>query len=129
MGKEHFVAFDLSADSGRTFLATLDGDRLALEERYRFPTLFGRMNGTLQWNLLQHWEELKNGLRRCAFESAGKRREIMGMGVSAWGGDFGLIAANGDVLGNPIHFRDRGSEAAMEIVLRRVGRQRLFDTT
>src|SRR5919199_1851469 len=44
-----FIAFDLGAESGRAMLATLDGDRMALEEALRFPNVPVRTLNTLHW--------------------------------------------------------------------------------
>jgi rhamnulokinase len=128
MPTDHFVAFDLGAESGRALLGALEGDRLTLEEKHRFGNPVGRMNGTLHWNLLGQWEEIKTGLRKCALDGR-TRREIDGIGVDTWGVDFGLVAPNGDILGNPVHYRDARTNGVMEKVLQRVSRQRIFETT
>lgn len=128
MPKDQFVAIDIGAESGRAVLASLENDRLSLEERHRFSTPVGRMNGSLHWNLLGIWEELKTGLRRCAVEG-GQKREIDSIGIDAWGVDFGLVAPSGEILGNPVHYRDRRTEGVMEKVFQRVSRQRIFEIT
>jgi rhamnulokinase len=127
-GRDHFVAFDLGAESGRAVLGGLDGERLVLEEKHRFANPTGRMNGTFHWNLLGQWEELKLGLRKCAIEG-GNRRAIESVGVDTWGVDFGLLAPNGDILGNPAHYRDRRTEGVMEKVFQRVSKQNIFEIT
>src|SRR5262245_7676057 len=121
--RDHFVAFDLGAESGRAVLGVLEGDRLGLEEKHRFAIPTGRMNGTLHWNLMAQWEELKLGLRKCAI-NGGAKRDIESVGVDTWGVDFGLVAPNGDVLGNPVHYRDRRTEGVMEKVFQRISKQR-----
>src|SRR5687767_3418276 len=98
----NFLAFDLGAESGRALLGKLDGGRLTLEEKHRFANPTGRMNGHLHWNLLGQWEELKTGLSKAAAAGA----KIDGIGVDTWGVDFGLIARNGEVLGQPYMYRD-----------------------
>jgi rhamnulokinase len=128
MPSDHYVAFDLGAESGRVVLGALDGDRLKIEEKHRFATPVGRMNGALHWNLLGLWEEMKLGLRKCAVDR-GQKRDIEAVGVDAWGVDFGLIAPNGDVLANPVHYRDRRTDGVMEKVFQRVSRQHVFDVT
>src|SRR3954452_10284752 len=128
MPKDRFVAIDIGAESGRAVLASLENDRLSLEERHRFSTPVGRMNGSLYWNLLGIWEEVKAGLRRCAVEG-GQKRQIDSIGVDAWGVDFGLIAPSGEILGDPVHYRDRRTDGVMEKVFQRVSKQRIFDIT
>lgn len=128
MSTRHFIAFDLGAESGRAVLGTLDNGKLKLTEKHRFANPTGRMNGRLQWNLLGQWEELKTGLRKSAFDGS-TQLEISGIGVDTWGVDFGLIDKNGDVLGNPIHYRDSRTDGVMERAFREAGKERIFDAT
>ena len=130
MASGNFLAFDLGAESGRAVLGTLRDGRLELEERHRFPNPTGRMNGHLYWNLLGQWEELKTGLRRAtANNHGGTRANLSGIGVDTWGVDFGLVGADGDVLGNPYHYRDSRTEGVMERSFQRVSREQIFEHT
>ncbi len=109
-------------------LGSISQGKLTLEEKHRFPNPNGRMKGHLQWDLLAQWEELKTGLR-AADGSRGGQSEIHGIGVDTWGVDFGLIGRDGDVLGNPFHYRDPRTDGVMERTFRRVSRQKIFDIT
>jgi rhamnulokinase len=122
---DRFVAFDLGAESGRAILATVDGARLTLEERHRFANPTGRILGHLHWNLLAQWEELKTGLRKAA--SGGEA--LAGIGIDTWGVDFGLLDRNGEILGDPFHYRDSRTDGVMEKTFARVSKQRIFETT
>jgi rhamnulokinase len=121
----HFLAFDLGAESGRALLGSLDNGRLTLDEQHRFSNPNGRINGHWHWNLLGQWEHLKEGLRKTA--KAGKL--IDGIGVDTWGVDFGLITRDGDLLGNPVMYRDSRTDGVMDEVFAKVGRKRVFDQT
>jgi sugar (pentulose or hexulose) kinase len=131
MAAQNFLAFDLGAESGRAVLGTLNNGRLELEERHRFPNPVGRMNGHLYWNLLAQWEELKTGLRRAVADppSGGRRPSLSGIGIDTWGVDFGFVGADGDIIGNPFHYRDPRTEGVMERALQRVGREEIFEHT
>jgi rhamnulokinase len=120
-----FLAFDLGAESGRAVLGTLDGGHLKLEEKHRFANPTGTMLGRLQWNLLQQWEELKTGLR--AATAGGKMLD--GIGVDTWGVDYGLVADDGSILGNPFHYRDTRTDGMMEKVFAQIPRSRIFEIT
>ena len=89
MADQHYLAFDLGAESGRAVLGKLGGGILSLEEKHRFSNPNGRMNGHLHWNLLQQWEELKTGLRNAG-------ASLAGIGVDTWGVDYGLIGCRSD---------------------------------
>jgi sugar (pentulose or hexulose) kinase len=126
MADRNFLAFDLGAESGRAVLGRLSSGKLTLEEKHRFPNPNGRINGHLQWNLLGQWEELKTGLRK-TIETGDK--ELHGIGVDTWGVDFGLVAKNGEILGNPYHYRDSRTDGVMEKTFKRVAREKIFQAT
>jgi rhamnulokinase len=126
MAQQRFLAFDLGAESGRAVLGTFDGSRLELAEKHRFANPNGRMLGKMHWNVLAQWEELKIGLRKTAAETAGA---LDGIGVDTWGVDFGLIGASGELLSNPIMYRDGHTDGIMDVIFQQVPRQRLFDAT
>lgn len=124
MAAKDFLAFDLGAESGRAVIGHLDAGRLSLEESHRFANPVGRMLGHLHWNLLAQWEELKIGLRK-----AGVGRKLAGIGVDTWGVDFGLLDKNGQILGNPYHYRDARTDSIMERAFARVPKEKIFRTT
>src|SRR6266699_80906 len=125
MAARNYLAFDLGAESGRSVLGTLDGNKLTLAETHRFANPNGRMNGHLHWNLLAQWEELKTGLRKAA---AGGTK-LDGIGVDTWGVDFGLIGQDGEVLGFPYMYRDGRTDGMMDQVFAKVPRDQVFDAT
>src|SRR5947209_5328801 len=106
----NYLAFDLGAESGRAVIGTLQNGRLTLDEKHRFPNPTGRINGHLHWNLLQQWEELKTGLRKAAADNT----PLAGIGVDTWGVDYGLLSPDGQLIGNPYHYRDARTEGVME---------------
>ncbi len=126
MADRNFLAFDLGAESGRAVLGRLSNGKLTLEEKHRFPNPNGRINGHLHWNLLGQWEELKTGLRKTM--QAGDAN-LHGIGVDTWGVDFGLVAKNGEVLGNPFHYRDTRTDGLMQRTFERVSKERIFEAT
>jgi rhamnulokinase len=132
MAARSYLAFDLGAESGRAVLGILEDNKLALEEKHRFLNPLGRMNGHLFWNLLSLWEELKTGLRKAGVEQHGDTRipiALHGIGVDTWGVDFGLLSAEGEVLGNPFNYRDSRTDGMMERAFSRVPREQIFDAT
>ena len=59
-----------------------------------------RQNGSLQWDILHLWQEMRRALDR----TAGTRLESIG--VDSWGVDYALIGERGNLLENPYHYRD-----------------------
>lgn len=55
----HYVACDLGAESCRVMLGSLSGDRLVVEEIHRFDNGPVTLFGTLRWDTLRIFDELK----------------------------------------------------------------------
>ena len=55
--------------------------------------------------------------------------ELAGIGVDAWGVDYALLGERGELLQNPFHYRDRRTEGVMEEVLRKIGREEIYQAT
>jgi rhamnulokinase len=111
-----FLGIDLGASSGRAVLGTLADGRLALDEIQRFPNAPVPLGGTLYWDFLGIWKNILDALRAGARASPGA---LAGIGVDAWGIDFGLLGERGELLGNPVCYRDARTEG-MDSVLREV---------
>jgi rhamnulokinase len=127
MSPIRFLAFDLGAESGRAVLGTLSERKLALEELHRFTNPTGVIHGHLHWNLLAQWEELKTGLRKAAQAHPGEA--LAAIGIDTWGVDFGLLVASGEVLANPLVYRDSATEGMMPLAFSRVSRAEIFQAT
>lgn len=121
-----FLAFDLGAESGRAVLGTLAEERIRLEEVHRFPTEGLVMLGTRQWDLARIYQEMCFGLAKCAREHT---VHLDGMGVDTWGVDFGLVASDGAVLANPVHYRDKRNEGMTEAAFSIVPREDIYRAT
>jgi len=54
---------------------------------------------------------------------------IESIGIDSWAVDFGLIGENGELLGNPYHYRDGQTAGMMERVFERIPKEELFART
>jgi len=126
MARHALLAFDLGAESGRAFAGLLEGGRLEVRELSRFANVMTRVRGHLHWDVLQLLREMEGGLGTFASDY-GDRLE--GVGVDTWGVDFGLLGADGGLLGFPYVYRDKRIEGAMEGFLERVSRERVYELT
>jgi rhamnulokinase len=107
-----FAAVDLGASSGRVMVARVGPGRLDVHEAHRFPNRPVRTAGTLQWDVLGLYAGVLDGLRT-AGRHAGR---IDGIGIDSWAVDYGLIDADGALLGNPVHYRDARHATAVAAV-------------
>jgi len=124
-----YIAVDLGAGSGRVFLAGVAPDELLFEEvsRFRYPA--GESEGHLRWNLTQIFYEIKAGLEHAGEQARQLGRPIHSVGVDSWGVDYGFINAEGQLIEEPICYRDQRTQAAMERVFARLPREEIFERT
>ncbi|MBN2983855.1 rhamnulokinase [Cohnella algarum] len=121
------LAFDLGAGSGRALVGTLEAgedgaEALRVTEIHRFPNEAIRIGEHLYWDILRLFQEIKTGIR-LAFRD-GFRPETLG--IDTWGVDFGLLDANGELLGNPYHYRDPQTQGLIEEAVSLIGKEELF---
>lgn len=102
--KRAYIAVDLGGGSGRVIAGTVAGDTLHLDEIYRFTNRQVRLGGHIYWNFLSLFDAMTTGLRKTV--EAGY--QIESIGIDTWGVDFGLIDPQGNLLGNPVCYRDPG---------------------
>lgn len=119
-----FAAVDLGATSGRVILGRVGSDNLDLTEAHRFPNIPVHLPDGLHWNLLALFQGIVDGLREAA--RAGGVRSI---GVDSWAVDYGLLDADGVLLGTPHHYRDSRTDGAAERVWPLVGPEELYRIT
>ncbi len=126
MSRHNFLAFDLGAESGRATVGTLADGRLALEEILRFPNEPVKIGNTVHWDVLALYNNMLKALRICC-QRFGDSLE--GIGIDTWAVDFGLIAADGTLLQNPVHYRDHRTEGLEGEMLGRVPAPKLYQRT
>ena len=125
MSSRTVVAVDLGASSGRVVLGRFDGERLALAEVHRFPTPPRPHDGHLRWDLHGLWSQIRAGLAAAGETTGG----VDAVGVDAWGVDYGLLGADGELLGDPVSYRDPRTAGMVAEAVARVGRDRLYLAT
>jgi rhamnulokinase len=123
---QRYLAFDLGAESGRAMLGTLSADRLSIEELHRFPNTPVRVFEALYWDVLRLWHEIQRGL---AITGRERKLSLAGIGIDTWGVDFALLGADGELAGNPHHYRDARTRRVPEKVFAIVPREEVFAQT
>ncbi|MEM2940420.1 MAG: rhamnulokinase family protein [Thermoproteota archaeon] len=121
-----FIAFDLGAESGRAMLGILNDEKLRIEEVYRFSNIPVRINSNLYWDALRIWSEMKTAISKA---KAVSKTSLTSMGVDTWGVDFALIDKNGELLGNPHHYRDVRTNGVMEEIFKKIPREEVYYRT
>ncbi|PZD96308.1 rhamnulokinase [Paenibacillus sambharensis] len=119
------LAYDLGASSGRALLGRLTDRKIEVEEIHRFPNDPVQAGSRLHWDVLRLLHELKQGLLKAKH----KGEQPKSLAIDSWAVDFGLIAKNGELLGNPYHYRDHYTEGMMEKVFAKVPQADIFART
>lgn len=122
---QHFAAIDLGASSGRVMVAEAGPDTLTLHEAHRFPNRPVRTAGTLHWDILSLYTGILDGLRAAGSGSA----PLTSIGIDGWAVDYGLLDADGALLGNPVHYRDTRTEGIAATAWTTVPATELYATT
>jgi rhamnulokinase len=126
MAEKAYLAVDIGASSGRHVLGLFDGQKLRLEEVYRFENGPVEVAGHLFWDLLGQWSHVRQGLRA----ASGKWGSgITSVGVDTWGVDFGFLGRGDELLGNPYHYRDCRTNDTMPKAFGIVSREQIFRHT
>ena len=108
--KEAYLAIDFGGGSGRVIAGYLSEGELVLDTIYRFPNRQVRMGGHVYWDFLSLFEDMKTGIRM----AVEKGYTLKSIGIDTWSVDFGLIDKQGNLLGNPVCYRDSRTEGMPE---------------
>ena len=117
----HVIAIDLGATSGRVMDVAFDGRAIRLDEAHRFPNIPVQTPQKLHWDALRLWHEITAGINRVD--------QAASIGVDSWGCDYALLDSAGELLANPVHYRDPRTDGSMDWVFQRMPRREIFDRT
>lgn len=110
MTLEHYFAVDLGATSGRTILATYNGETVTMKEVTRFANSMIPLGGHLYWDIANLYNEILKGLKTVADEGIA----VNSIGIDTWGCDFAFFGKDGQLLGMPHCYRDQHTKGAQE---------------
>jgi rhamnulokinase len=125
MQVSNILAFDLGASSGRALLGRLSGGKIEVEELHRFPNDPVQVGDRLHWDILRLYHEIKQGLLKSKHNGI----TLSSMAIDSWAVDFGFIGSNGELVGNPYHYRDHHTDGAMESLFAEIPASVIFDRT
>lgn len=102
---EAHVAVDFGGGSGRVIAGWHNSKgELQLDEVYRFGNRQVRLGHHLYWDFPSLYADMVEGLRKAAL-----KYHILSVGIDTWGVDFGLIDSAGNLLSNPVCYRDEAT--------------------
>lgn len=124
MKEKKVLAVDLGASSGRVMIGRFDGKTIQIEELHRFSNDPVFLNGTMYWDFLRLFYEIKQGLL-----ASKKYGEIHSVSVDAWGVDFGLLDESGNLLENPVHYRDGRTSGMLKAACSKIDQNLFYGIT
>lgn len=101
-----FGAIDLGASSGRVMAGVFSDDGLDLVEIARFPNGPIELDGKLFWDFNALFKAIKAGLLQLGEFAAARNTRVISVGIDTWAVDYALVAADGQLLATPRHYRD-----------------------
>ena len=105
-----YLAADFGGGSGRVIAGWLEDGQLKMEEVHRFGNRQVRLGDHVYWDFPALFEDMKVGLKK----AASKGYRVSSIGVDTWGVDFGLIDRDGQLIGNPVCYRDTRTSGMVE---------------
>lgn len=120
-----YFAIDLGATSGRTILASYDGQKIAMKELTRFENPMIPIGGHLYWDLPGLYNEVLIGLKKAAEEGV----LIESIGIDTWGCDFAFFGTDGQLLGLPHCYRDQHTDGAQEKFFEKMPASEVYERT
>lgn len=118
------LTFDFGASSGRAIIAEYDGGKLNMQEVHRFTNDPVMVNGYLYWDILRLYHEIKQGIIAAKLNGG-----FDSIGIDTWGVDYALFDSEGNMLENPIHYRDENAAGIEEEVYKIIPKAELYKRT
>src|SRR5688572_19408038 len=123
--EQTFVAIDLGERIGRVFLGRFGREQFDCDEVHRFANEPGKDGGVLRWRTRELLHEIKCGLALVAIRDP----DVASLGVDTWGFDYGLLDGDGELIEEPVSYRDGRTDGAFARVLPLVSREELYRAT
>jgi rhamnulokinase len=116
-----FAAVDIGASGGRVLRVSVAPGRLAAVETHRFAHAARISDGALRWDFTAISAGMLAGLDRAD--------QVDGIGIDTWAVDYGLVDDSGELLADPVCYRDSRFAAAVPRVHAAITPERLYEIT
>lgn len=109
-----YLAIDFGGGSGRVIAGTITDEKgekkLTMQLVHRFQNRQVRLGNHVYWDFPALFEDMKTGLKKAAQLGL----KVSGIAIDTWGVDFGLIDRDGNLVGNPVCYRDARTNGMAE---------------
>ena len=125
MPTKNYLAVDLGATSGRTIVASYDGQKVGMRELTRFKNPQIPLGGHLFWDLPALYNEIILALKKTVSEGI----RIESVGIDSWGCDFAFFGRDGQLLSLPYCYRDAHTDGAIDRYMKMHDKREVYDKT
>lgn len=109
-----YLAIDFGGGSGRAIAGTITDEKgekkLTMQLVHRFQNRQVRLGNHVYWDFPALFEDMKTGLKKAAQLGL----KVSGIAIDTWGVDFGFIDRDGNLVGNPVCYRDARTNGMAE---------------
>lgn len=109
-----YLAIDFGGGSGRVIAGTITDEKgekkLTMQLVHRFQNRQVRLGNHVYWDFPALFEDMKTGLKKAAQLGL----NVSGIAIDTWGVDFGFIDRDGNLVGNPVCYRDARTNGMAE---------------
>lgn len=109
-----YLAIDFGGGSGRVIAGTISDEKgekkLTMQLVHRFQNRQVRLGNHVYWDFPALFEDMKTGLKKAAQLGL----KVSGIAIDTWGVDFGFIDRDGNLVGNPVCYRDARTNGMAE---------------
>lgn len=107
---KRYLGFDCGNSSIRTMVGTFDGSAITLDLVSQVPNKEYLGIHYDYWDILSIFSEMLKGMK----QACDAYPDIQSFGISTWGIDFGLLGRSGELLANPLCYRNVLGEQALK---------------
>ncbi|MDE5839727.1 MAG: rhamnulokinase [Muribaculaceae bacterium] len=131
MTKSYHLAVDLGATSGRTILASFDGEKVDMQEiaRYHYPML--PIGEHQYWNLPLIYQHIIESMKKCAgiLAEMSDKPTLKSIGIDTWGCDVAYFLKDGSIASLPYCYRDTHTAGAVDRFCKEMPKEEVYAKT
>ncbi len=131
MNKTYHLAVDLGATSGRTILASFDGEKVDMQEiaRYHYPML--PIGNHQYWNLPLIYQHIIESMKKCAgiLSEMPEKPTLKSIGIDTWGCDVAYFLKDGSIASLPYCYRDTHTVGAVHRFCKEMPKEDVYART
>lgn len=116
------ISVDIGATSGRVMVVKYENNKISLEEMYRFDNKTYLKEDYLYWDFTSLINNIADGIKI----SLSKYDDIKSIGIDTWGVDYGVIDKNGELVSDPLCYRDTHTYLKQKEVLKIIPFEELY---